>query len=137
MKVLFDTNIYISWIRSRAHAELLMQPGTVKYLSCIVLMELWAGAKTKQGQRLINKLQKPYLSADRVVSLNSNHYISLGRFFADLPPRYHSLLSHAGFVNDVQLAFTALYIGATLYTEDKEHFHIIKSRLKTLKIELV
>jgi len=46
MKVMFDTNIYISFIRNRTHTAELQRRGTVKYLSAIVLMELWAGART-------------------------------------------------------------------------------------------
>lgn len=40
MRVMFDTNIYISFIRNRSHASELVRGGTVKYVSAIVLMEL-------------------------------------------------------------------------------------------------
>jgi len=33
MKVMFDTNIYISFIRDRAHGAELQRRGTTKYLS--------------------------------------------------------------------------------------------------------
>ena len=49
MKVMFDTNIYISFIRNRSHATELVRGGTVKYVSAIVLMELWAGAGTRKA----------------------------------------------------------------------------------------
>jgi len=42
MKVMFDTNIYISFIRNKTHSTELLRRGTIKYLSGIVLMELWA-----------------------------------------------------------------------------------------------
>ena len=61
----------------------------------------------------------------------------MGQFFADLPNQYHALEKNAGFVNDVHLAFTTLSIGAFLYTEDKNHFQIIKSRMPALKVEYV
>jgi hypothetical protein len=47
------------------------------------------------------------------------------------------LVKSAGFVNDVQLALTTLSIGALLYTEDKIHFEIIRSRIPALKVEYV
>ena len=134
MKCMFDTNVYISFIRDRSHSTELQRRGTVKYLSAIVLTELWAGTKTKKAKKLINQLQKPYLRAGRVVTLGANNFIAMGQFFADLPSQYDTLAKNAGFVNDVHLAFTTLSIGSLLYTEDKTHFQIIKSRLPSLKV---
>ena len=137
MKILFDTNVYISFIRNRSHSLELQRHGTVKYLSAIVLMELWAGARTKKAKKLINQLQRPYASSRRIVTPGVINYIAMGKFFADLPNRYDSLVKTAGFVNDLQIAFAALSIGALLYTEDKDHFRIIKRRIPSLKVEYV
>ena len=137
MKCMFDTNVYISFIRDRSHSTELQRRGTVKYLSAIVLTELWAGTKTKKAKKLINQLQKPYLRAGRVVTLGANKFIAMGQFFADLPSQYDTLTKNAGFVNDVHLAFTTLSIGALLYTEDNTHFQIIKSRMPFLKVAYI
>jgi len=137
MKIMFDTNIYISFIRDRLHSSELQRRGTVKYLSAIVLMELWAGAKTKKAKKLLSQLQKPYMDAGRVVTLGASNYIPMGQFFAELPGQYDTLVKTAGFVNDVHIAFTTLSIGALLYTEDKAHFQIIRSRIPSLKVEYV
>ena len=135
MKCLFDTNVYISFIRDRSHSKDLQRRGTVKYLSAIVLMELWAGAKAKKAKKLISQLQKPYVRAGRIVTPSANNYIAIGQFFADLSSQYDTLAKNAGFVNDVHLAFTTYSIGALLYTEDEIHFKIIKSRMPSLKIK--
>ncbi len=137
MKCMFDTNVYISFIRDRSHSTELQRRGTVKYLSAIVLTELWAGTKTKKAKKLINQLQKPYVRAGRVVTLGVSNFIAMGQFFADLPSKYDTLAKNAGFVNDVHLAFTTLSIGALLYTEDKTHFQIIKSRIPSLKVAYI
>ena len=137
MKCMFDTNVYISFIRDRSHSTELQRRGTVKYLSANVLMELWAGTKTKKGKKLINQLQKPYMSAGRIITLRTSNFIAMGQFFAYLPSQYNTLAKHAGFVNDVYLAFTTLSIGALLYTEDKTHFQIIKNRIPSLKVEFI
>lgn len=137
MRSMFDTNVYISFIRNRSHSSVLQRRGTVKYLSAIVLMELWAGSKTNKAKKLLNQLQKPYVSAGRLVTLNAGNYIAMGQFLADLPSQYDTLVRNAGFMNDVHLAFTTLSIGALLYTEDKTHFRIIKSRMPSLKVEYV
>jgi hypothetical protein len=41
------------------------------------------------------------------------------------------------FLNDLQIAFAALSIGALHYTEDKTHFRIIKDRIPSLKVEYI
>ena len=137
MKCMFDTNVYISYIRDRSHGTELERRGTVKYLSAIVLMELWAGTKTEKAKKLIHQLQKPYMKAGRLITLAASKYIAMGQFFADLPNRYNTLAKNAGFMNDVTLAFTTISIGALLYTEDKTHFQIIKKRLPSLKVEFL
>lgn len=137
MKVMFDTNVYISFIRDQSHAEELQLRGTVKYISAITLMELWAGARIKKAERLVHQLQKPYAEARRIVTLDANDYVAMGGFFAALPRQYDTLVKMAGFVNDVQIAFGAISIGALLYTEDKDHFDIIRDALKALKVEYV
>lgn len=98
-------------------------------------MELWAGAKTKKAKKLINQLRKPYVSAGRVVTPDMGNYIAMGQIFANFSTRYDTLVKNAGFVNDVLIAITALSIGALLYTGDKSHFQIIKSRLPSLQIK--
>jgi len=137
MKCMFDTNVYISYIRDRSHSTELQRRGTVKYLSAIVLMELWAGTTTKKAKKLIDQLQKPYVRAGRIVTLGASNFIAMGQFFADLPSQYDTLAKNTGFVNDVHLAYTTISIGALLYTEDKTHFQIIKSRIPSLKVAFI
>jgi hypothetical protein len=61
----------------------------------------------------------------------------MGHFFSGLLRQYDKPAKMAGFVNDVQIAFGAISIGALLETEDKDHFEIIKGGLKSLKVEYV
>ena len=134
MRVLFDTNIYISFIRELRHSAEMLRRGTTKYLSAVVLMELWAGARTRAAERVVERLQKPYAGANRVISLTPSQYISIGQFLAGLPSRYGELRKAAGFVNDVQIAFTAVRLGAVLVTEDEQHFEIIRRRIPALRV---
>lgn len=137
MKVLFDTNIYINWIRERKHSEIMLDVYTQKYLSNYVLMELWAGAKTKQGGRIIEKLQKPYLKAGRIITLNTNHFITVGQILSDMPNKYKAYIKNAGFVNDLCIGLSALAIGAKFFTTNKTDFKIIKSFIPQLKLEYI
>lgn len=135
MKVMFDTNIYISYIRSGHHQLHLEKRGTVKYLAATVLMELWAGAKTRSAERLLQKNLKPYIETGRVVILRTEDFLSIGQFLAKVPREYEALIKTARFLNDVHIAFTASSIGAVLFTEDRDHFDIIAGRLPSLRVE--
>ncbi len=137
MKVMFDTNIYISWIREQKFEELLLKYGAVKYLSAVVLMELWAGARTKRASRLVETLQKPYLKAGRVIPMTLKNYIVAGQIISDLPASYKKMFKKSDFINDIQVALTALSVGAVLYTNNETHFKIINSLVKTLNIVYV
>ncbi len=134
MKVMFDTNIYVRWIREQKHGDLLLKLGTVKYLSSIVLMELWAGAKTKRASRLVETLQKPYLNTGRVIPLTLRGYIVVGQIISGLPASYKHTRKLANFLNDIQIALTALSVGATLYTNNRSHFKLINKFLRQLKV---
>ncbi len=135
MKVVFDTNVYIAWIRGRKYSYLLMDYKTQKYLSSVVLMELWAGAKTKHSTRIIEKLQKPYINAERVVTPSARDFIIAGRFISAVPGRYINKIQKSGFINDFYIALNAQSIGAVLYTENREDYMIIGNYIKGLKIE--
>ena len=80
-------------------------------------------------------MQKPYMDAGRIVTLTPERYIRIGEFFSDLPAMYKSLSKKADFVNDVQIAHTAVSIGAILYTENISHFEIIANFMNQLKVK--
>ena len=134
MKVVFDSNIYIHWILGRKYLDLMLDVYTQKYISNYVLMELWAGAKTKQAARVIEKLQRPYLKAGRVISLDTAHFITIGQILSDIPNSKNTQLKNAGFINDLCIGISALAIGAKLYTTNKTDFKTIKSYLPQLKV---
>jgi len=134
---MLDTNIYIDWIRRQAHEEILLERGTIKYLSAVVLMELWAGAKTRQSSRVVETLQKPYLKADRVVALGPAHFVAMGGLLSAIHPEHKGLIKSSAFINDLQIAVAAASIGAVLRTSDRVHFKIIGSYFKKLRVEFV
>ena len=134
MKVLLDTNIYIGWIREKKYKDILLNPYTIKYMSPIVLMELWAGAKTKHGIRMISKLQEPYRSAKRIVHLTSNNYILAGQILSDFPVTYRTKIKQSSFINDLLIAINSVSIGAILHTSNKDDFNLINKFFPKLKV---
>lgn len=100
-------------------------------------MELWAGARTKQAARIVEKLQKPYRKAHRIVVLTDEHFIKAGQMLSSLPDSLSNKKKNAGFVNDVCIALCAIAIGAVLYTENKADFEAIGKMVPELKVRYV
>ncbi len=115
MKVLFDTNIYINWIRNRQYFDLMADYKTIKYLSGIVLMELWAGAGTRKSARIVEKLQAPYIKAGRIVSLLPKDCITAGQMISDMPESLKNKISTASFLNDIFIALNAVSVRTSGY----------------------
>jgi predicted nucleic acid-binding protein len=134
VKVLFDTNIYISWIRNRQYSDLMLDYKTIKYLSGVVLMELRAGAGTRKAARIIEKIQVPYIKAGRVVSLHPKDLITAGRMISDMPESLKNKISTASFLNDIFIALNAVSIGGIVHTENREDFRLIKKYLPKLRL---
>src|SRR4030042_4679522 len=137
MKVIFDNNIYISWIRELKFSDLMVAVNTQKYISSFVIMELWAGAKTNQAQRALEKLQKPYIDAGRCILPSCNDFIKAGGILSNMPAQYKNKVRSSGFVHDIFIGLNALSIGALLFTENRKDFMIIHHYLQELKIEFV
>jgi predicted nucleic acid-binding protein len=100
-------------------------------------MELYAGAKTREAERLLERNLRAYLASGRVVTLEQERYVAIGQFISDLPRQYDTLIRKSAFLNDIFIALMALSIGATLYTEDRDHFEIIGNRLPSVRIEFL
>ena len=84
--VLFDTNVYLRVLRSeayaRSHLERFTRLAPRTYLCSVVVAELYAGARTLSGVRLIDGLLAPYL---RVRSLSMTMRQSVSEFSVDPP----------------------------------------------------
>jgi len=137
MKVVLDTNIYVGWVRERAHAGLMLDYETRKYMSCVVLMELWAGARTRLATRTVERLLAPYRDAGRIVSLSADDYASAGQLMSDLDAGLRPRLREASFVNDILIALSARAIGATLYTRNRGDFAAIAEMVRGLRVAFV
>ena len=94
-------------------------------------------ARAKDAWRLVQQLPRPHAGSRSVITLDTRHCIAMGHLFAERPRRYGSLVKMAGSVNDAQIAFGAIPIGPPSYTENKNHFEIIRNVLKALKVESV
>ncbi len=130
MKVLYDSNIYIRFLRSGEHQDLFTSRHHIRYLSSVVAMELLAGSKTPESRRALDKLFLPYSKAQRLVSPEANHYYKAGECLARLSSKLGEV--HLGFSHDVLIAVSAVTLGATLFTENKRDFQLLKEQFPLL-----
>lgn len=119
MKVLYDTNLYINLLRNKAHLSLFTDRSHVRFLSPVVMMELMAGAQTRRQKRAMNQLIDPYSRAGRIIQLTTSIFYKAGQCLATL--KIKKSISPS-FSHDVLIAFSALSIGATLFTGNKKDF---------------
>lgn len=127
-RVVIDTNIYIDWLNERQYEEVIFERGTVKRLSAVVLMELFAGAFSTRDRRLIRSIALPPARVNCVVTPTVSIYEEAGDVLGRLQ-RVHGYLmpSAYGLVNDVLIALSARSIGASVITQHERDFAAIRS----------
>jgi predicted nucleic acid-binding protein len=127
-RVVIDTNVYVDWINSGRHEEVLFERETVKYLSAVVLMELRAGAFSERDRRLLQRLQTAFERAGRVLTPSRSVFAEAGdalrRLQAD---RGYSIGASHSIANDVLIALSARSIGASVVTQNGRDYRAIRA----------
>ena len=130
MKVVYDTCLYIDFLRSSERLPLFLDRSFIRFLSPIVMMELMAGARTPRHRKILDRLFYPYSRAHRMISLNPQIYYKGGEALAKIGP------AHKGLSHDILIALSAASIGATLFTSNRKDFEKI-SRFVPVRVEYV
>ena len=122
-KHLVDTDVYIDLIQSGSTLPILRQlyekeaPGI--FFSSVVAEELLAGARS---------LFHPFEKAGRVVTPNHNVWKESGMVLAKILTRRPDLrIKLPALVNDCLIALSARFIGATVYTKNRDDFLLIQT----------
>jgi hypothetical protein len=55
-RIVIDTNLYIEWLNAGRHEAVLFQRDAVKYLSAVVMLELYAGAFSPRDRRIVRRV---------------------------------------------------------------------------------
>jgi predicted nucleic acid-binding protein len=124
MKVVYDTCIYIDFLRAGRHHDLFMSREHIRYLSPVVVMELLAGARGPSSRKYLDRLFQPYSKAQRMITLHSNHYYKTGECIARLKAKRGEV--GVGLSHDILIAISALSVGATLFTSNRKDFSKIQ-----------
>ena len=128
-KLLFDTNVYIEAIQRGPVAAvyaLLLTTIPRTDMSAVVVQDLYAGALDTFGERLVARFVHQTERTGRLVTPTYRDWREAGRVLARMnrqEPAQRTRL--ARLVNDVLLAMSAIQIGATLYTFNRDDFTLI------------
>src|SRR5258705_2927537 len=88
--LVIDTNIYIDWFNAGLHENILFQRDTIKHLSAVVLMELRAGAFSTPDRRLVQRVERAFEKAGRIL-------VPTQAVFADAGDALRRLQAERGF----------------------------------------
>ena len=92
------------------------------WLSSVVLEELYAGAGPS-GYRIIEKLERDFERARRVLVPNLNDWTDTGRILSRLAHRFgFELVGRGRLTNDALIATSAARAGIKLLTENQRDF---------------
>jgi predicted nucleic acid-binding protein len=136
-RLVIDTGVYIDWLNSSRHEEVIFGRGCVKYLSAVVSMELRAGAFAARDQRLVRRLETAFLRTDRVLAPSVAAFADAGEVLRRLSSeRGYNLKGSHSIVNDVLIALSARSIGARVATQNARDFKAIQS-IRSFDLELI
>jgi predicted nucleic acid-binding protein len=121
--VLFDTSIYIPYLRGEAYTVLIedaVRRGSVR-LSVVVLGELYAGTRSARDKADLDIVLRAYQSLGFLVTPQTTEWTQAGqvirrysRLYGAIEPREH--------LNDVLILLSGSVIGAEVVTENAKPF---------------
>lgn len=125
MPVLFDSSVYIAALRAGSDAAspwLRWIGKSPVWLSSVVLEELYAGAGPGES-RVVEKLERDFERAKRVLVPNLSDWAATARVLARLAQRYgYERIGQARLTNDALIAMSAARTGITILTTNARDF---------------
>jgi predicted nucleic acid-binding protein len=123
--VLLDTSIYITALRAGNELILALRriaPQAPLWLSAVVVEELYAGIKRKD-RRVIQRLERDFESAQRILVPNLNDWSQTGQVLCRLAAEYHyERIGKGRLTNDALIAMSAARQGITVITANQRDF---------------
>lgn len=122
---LFDTSIYVTALRNGDDGALAIRQlnsGSVVWLSSVVLEELYAGAGDR-GRPVVERLERDFDRAKRVLVPNLNDWTEAGRVLSRLAAKYDfEQIGRGRLANDALIAMSAGRQGIKVVTTNERDF---------------
>jgi predicted nucleic acid-binding protein len=136
-RLVIDTNVFVDWMNTGRHENVLFEKGSVKYLSAVVLMELRAGAFRPADRRVLARFEAAFAKAGRVLVPSASVFADAGETLRRLQAtKGYDLASRHSIVNDVLIALSARSRGAVVVTQNERDFRAIQG-LRPFRLEIV
>ena len=123
--VLYDTSIYVTALWKGNEGLLSVRrldSGSVVWLSAVVLEELYAGAGDR-GQKVVERLERDFDRARRVVVPNLSDWTLAGRVLSRLADKYdYEQVGQGRLTNDALIAMSAGRLGIRVITANERDF---------------
>ncbi len=123
--VLFDSSVYISALRTGGGAVLALRSLSRQdplWLSSVVLEELYAGAGGRD-RSVVERLQRDFERAQRVLVPNLGDWVQTGRVLARLAFKYgYERIGQGRLTNDALIAISAGRLGIMVITANQRDF---------------
>ena len=129
VKAILDTSVYLSFLRrdGEIHNLTFLRRPTLLYLSSVVFAELYAGARDRPTERLLERFYRTFDRSSRVVAPDQQVWFEAAHVLHRFGTRYGfeerglTRLSH-----DILIALTARKIGAIVFTRNRSDFERIR-----------
>jgi predicted nucleic acid-binding protein len=122
---LFDTSIYAAALRRGDDGVLgirRLDSGPLVWLSAVVLEELYAGAGDR-GQPVVERLERDFVRAKRVLVPNLSDWTEAGRVLSRLASKYdYEQIGRGRLTNDALIAMSAGRQGIKVITTNERDF---------------
>jgi predicted nucleic acid-binding protein len=122
----FDSNVYINLLRSPSYEkriEQMLQGGYLYVVNKIVLMELWAGAKTTLEENILRDHQKAF----PLIGMHDDQFIAAGQLMSRMQKKHRfEAKVRRNLTWDLLIALSARENNALLITENNADFRNIR-----------
>ena len=126
LKKLVDTNIFIDRFMNPERLKGLFLSAGLVYLSAVVLMEIKAGAHSKEALKAVQELSNYFKRVERIIVPTLKDYQQAGEIIAKLQEsKGYNIRKSSSITNDCLIASSAKNAGAMVYTQNKRDFEAI------------
>jgi hypothetical protein len=132
IKAVLDTSVYIPFLRDGIIHPIFPEDFTTPllYMSSVVVSELYAGARTSQTIKLLNKLYHTFQNVGRLLVPGVDDWRQTGGIIAKSRKKYgYDSKYLSRLQNDILIACSARRIGAYVLTKNEKDFLRIREFL--------
>src|ERR1700674_3951605 len=137
--ILYDSSVYIAALRAGEQSAALLRRfagNAPVWLSSVVLEELYAGA-SKNARRMVERLERDFDRAKRILVPNLSDWTGAGRLLALLAAKYdYAQIGQGRLTNDALITMSARRVGITGRTS-KASYGATLAQVRRVRCQLI